>query len=82
MKIIVLNGSPKGETSVTMQYVHYVQKQFPQHELEIVSIAQRIRQIERDAAAFQAIIEKVRDAFNGRIQEGMIAPYQRVLHDE
>jgi len=26
MKIIVLNGSPKGDVSITMQYVHFVQK--------------------------------------------------------
>ncbi|MCK4349089.1 MAG: hypothetical protein KAW47_10775 [Thermoplasmatales archaeon] len=28
MKIIVLNGSPKGDLSVTMQYVAYIQKRF------------------------------------------------------
>jgi hypothetical protein len=33
MKIIVLNGSPKGELSVTMQYVHYLQKVFPDNEM-------------------------------------------------
>ena len=33
MKIIVLNGSPKGDISVTMQYVRFIQKKFPQHEL-------------------------------------------------
>jgi len=30
VKIAVLNGSPKGKTSVTMQYVRYLQKEFPQ----------------------------------------------------
>ena len=29
MKIIVLNGSPKGAKSVTMQYVHYIQNIHP-----------------------------------------------------
>ncbi|NBD36318.1 MAG: flavodoxin [Chloroflexi bacterium] len=60
MKITVLNGSPKGETSVTMQYVRYIQKHFPQHELEIVNIAQRLKKIERDATTFQEIIDQVR----------------------
>jgi NAD(P)H-dependent FMN reductase len=59
MKITVLNGSPKGIKSVTMQYVHYIQKMFPQHELDIVHIAQRIKTIEGDKQAFQEIIEKV-----------------------
>ena len=62
MKITVLNGSPKGQTSVTMQYVHYIQKVFPQHELEIIHIAQRIKKIERDEQVFQEIIDQVRDS--------------------
>jgi|GEM_PF-5297791 len=53
MKIAVLNGSPKGLTSVTMQYVHYIQKQFPEHELEIVGIHSRARKAERDNAVLQ-----------------------------
>ena len=60
MKITVLNGSPKGMTSVTMQYVHYIQKKFPQHELKIINIAQRIKKIERDERAFQDILAEVR----------------------
>ena len=30
MKIVVLNGSPKGDISVTMQYVAYLKKKFPE----------------------------------------------------
>ena len=48
MKIIVLNGSPKGNLSVTLQYVHYIQKQFPQTELKIHNISERIKAIEKD----------------------------------
>lgn len=62
MKIIVLNGSPKGETSVTMQYVKYMQKVFPAHEFEIVSVAQQIKHLENDEARFQQVIERVRAA--------------------
>ena len=62
MKITVLNGSPKGIKSVTMQYVQYIQKMFPQHDLEIVHIAQRIKKIERDEQAFQEVVEKVRSS--------------------
>lgn len=60
MKITVLNGSPKGQTSVTMQYVHYIQKKFPQHKLEIIDIAQQLRKIERDEATFQDVVDRVR----------------------
>lgn len=62
MKIVVLNGSPKGEISVTMQYVGFIKKKFPQHELKILNIAQRSKQIESKAEIFQSIIEEVKEA--------------------
>jgi len=60
MKIAVLNGSPKGDISVTMQYVHYIQKKFPQHELKILNVSQRIKTTEKNQAVFQEIINEVR----------------------
>jgi len=62
MKIIVLNGSPKGKASVTMQYVNYIQKNFPQHELKILDIAQKIKRIEKDENTFQDILEEIKSA--------------------
>jgi multimeric flavodoxin WrbA len=62
MKIVVLNGSPKGNMSVTLQYALFIRKKFPQHELKIFNIAQEIRKIEREEKAFQEIIETVRSA--------------------
>ena len=60
MKIVVLNGSPKGMTSVTMQYVLFLQKRYPQHELCILNICQEIRKLEEDEDAFREVIETVR----------------------
>jgi len=62
MKIIVLNGSPKGSVSVTMQYVAYMQKKFPAHEYRIFNVALDIRKIEKDDAVFGGIIDVVRTA--------------------
>lgn len=59
MKITVLNGSPKGEISVTMQYVNYIQKNFPEHELKIINISQKIKKIERDETYFKEIINEI-----------------------
>jgi predicted secreted protein len=42
VKITVLNGSNKGDQSVTLQYVRFIQKTFPQHELTVVHGAQKI----------------------------------------
>ena len=62
MKITVLNGSPKGSTSATMQYVQFIQKKFPQHELTIHNIAQQINTLERDDKAFQEILAEIRSS--------------------
>ena len=62
MKIVVLNGSPKGDISVTMQYVQFLQKKCPQHELKILNISQRIQVIEKDEKMFREIIDEVRQA--------------------
>jgi NAD(P)H-dependent FMN reductase len=62
MKIIVFNGSPKGDMSVTMQYVHFIQKKYPQHEMKIYNISERIRKIEKDERSFQEVIEAVKSS--------------------
>jgi hypothetical protein len=62
MRVIVLNGSPKGMNSVTMQYVLFLQKTFPEHEFEITNVCQDLPKLESDEAAFHAIIDKVRSA--------------------
>ena len=62
MKIIVLNGSPKGDKSVTMQSVRYVAKKRPDDEWKIVNVAQRIGKLESTPEEFEAVIEEVRSA--------------------
>lgn len=62
MKITVLNGSAKGESSVTLQYVRFIQKMFPHHEWNIVHVAQRIKRIEENEQVFQEIIHQVRSS--------------------
>jgi multimeric flavodoxin WrbA len=62
MKIIVLNGSPKGDISVTMQYVAYIRKKFPEHTYEILNVAQEIKKTEKDTAAWDKIMAGVRSA--------------------
>ena len=62
MKIVVLNGSPKGDVSVTRQYVLYLEKAFPQHQFVVLHVAQQSKKLERDAMAFDQVIEEVRSA--------------------
>lgn len=62
MEILVLNGSPKGDLSVTMQYVAFLAKKYPVHTFPIVNVAQRCKQLENDPAAFDAVVDQVRKA--------------------
>jgi multimeric flavodoxin WrbA len=62
MKIAVLNGSPKGDVSVTMQYVNYLQKKFTYHDFVIHNTAQRVRKLEKDGKAFQEVMDDVKSA--------------------
>jgi len=62
MKILVLNGSPKGELSITMQYVAFLQKMNPEHTLKIINIAQQIRKIEQNESSFNEIVEEIKSA--------------------
>jgi len=62
MKIVILNGSPKGEFSITLQYVHFIQKKFPQYELKIIHVSKHIKKLEKDGNAFEEIIDEVRSS--------------------
>ena len=48
MRILVLNGSPKGENSITLQTVRYLEKRFPEETFDVLHVGQRIRHIESD----------------------------------
>jgi multimeric flavodoxin WrbA len=59
MKIAVLNGSPKGNKSVTLQYVLYMQKKFPDLAFTVHPVAQKIHKLEGDGDAFQQVMEDI-----------------------
>ncbi|MBQ7849819.1 MAG: NAD(P)H-dependent oxidoreductase [Clostridia bacterium] len=50
MRILVLNGSPKGKNSITLQTVEYLKLKFPEHEWETLHVGQKIRTLEKDFA--------------------------------
>jgi multimeric flavodoxin WrbA len=62
MNIVVLNGSPKGDISVTMQYVEYIRKKFPQHRYTVHNISQKMVRIEKDREAFDEIMESIKES--------------------
>ena len=48
MRILVLNGSPKGENSITLQTVRYLEKRFSDETFEVLHVGQRIKALEKD----------------------------------
>ena len=62
VNIIVLNGSPKGKMSATMQSINFIQKSFPQHDIKIINISQNLPRIERDDTLFNGILDDIKSA--------------------
>ena len=50
MKICVLNGSPRGQYSTTLQTGLYLQKRYPRHEFAFVEVGSRINSLEKGLA--------------------------------
>ncbi|MBM4454590.1 MAG: iron-sulfur protein [Chloroflexi bacterium] len=59
MKIAVLSGSPKGDLSVTLQYVRFIQKKLPQHQLKVHHVSHDIQKLEKDGQAFANVIKDI-----------------------
>lgn len=60
MRITVLNGSPKGDMGVTVQYARYLEKAYPDHGYEFFHVARTIGAIEKDTEEFDRVIGAVR----------------------
>ena len=50
MKILIVNGSPRGRFSVTLQTCMYLEKRFPRHSFEYLNVGAGIQSLERDMA--------------------------------
>ena len=58
MKILALNGSPKGKYSITLQHTRYLEKLYPQHSFEVFNVGQKIKSLEKDFSPAREAIEK------------------------
>ncbi len=50
MNILILNGSPKGENSITLQTCLYIQQHHPEHQYRVLHVGRKIRQFEKNFA--------------------------------
>ena len=58
MKILVLNGSPKGSNSITLQTCLYLQKRYPDHDFTIFNVGSKIKSLEKDFSPAAEAIEQ------------------------
>ena len=59
MKICVINGSPRGKNSVTLQTVLYLEKRFPRHSFDFLNVGAGLLSFERDMSG---AVEAIRSA--------------------
>lgn len=75
-KVLVINGSPKGNNSITLQTSKYLELLFPNLSFEYLNVGAKIRALEKD---FSPAIEKINSAdlllFSYPVYT-FIAPYQ------
>lgn len=76
MNILVLNGSPKGDYSVTLHTVLYLQALFPQNHFEILHVGQKIRSLEKDFSEAKKAMEMADVLLFSYPVYTFIAPYQ------
>lgn len=48
MKVLIINGSPKGEYSITLHTALFLEKKFPQCKFEIIHVGKKIKSFEKD----------------------------------
>ncbi len=57
MKVLIINGSPKGKYSVTLQTLNYLALKLPQHEYKVIHAGQQIKKLQRDFSSAKENIE-------------------------
>lgn len=62
MKILILNGSPKDDKSISLFYAKYLINQFPEVKFQIHQISSRIKVLEKDEERFTALTSEIRAA--------------------
>lgn len=58
MKVCILNGSPKGKYSVTLQTLLYIEKKFKDCNFTILDVGQKIKAYEKDMSKAVEEIKK------------------------
>ncbi len=57
MKILILNGSPKGKYSITLQTIKFLELKNPDHQFEVLNVGQQIKKFEKDFNSAKEALE-------------------------
>ena len=76
MNILVINGSPKGKNSITLQTVNYISRLYPKHNFDVLHVGQLIKLYEKDLTKPREAIEKAELIIFADPVYTFIAPYQ------
>ena len=76
MNILVINGSPKGKYSITLQTVNYLAKLYPEHTFDILDVGRKIKALEKDFSPAAKAIERAELLLFSYPVYTFIAPYQ------
>jgi multimeric flavodoxin WrbA len=76
VNILVLNGSPKGDYSITLQTVRYLEKLHRAHTFEVLHVGRQIKQMEKDFTKAAQAIDKADMLLFSYPVYTFIAPYQ------
>jgi multimeric flavodoxin WrbA len=62
MRIAVLNGSPKGDLSVTLHYAEYLRKRHAGHDWKVHNVASDIRGLEAEPSRLEEVIRDISES--------------------
>ena len=58
MNILIINGSPKGKTSITLQTLNYLSLLHPEHSFDVLHVGQLVKTYEKDMTSALDAIKK------------------------
>ena len=61
MKIVVINGSPKGRFSISYQYVRYIEK-LSKNSFDVIHVGMEIVKLEKDSQYFEEVCNRINNA--------------------
>ncbi len=59
MEIVAINGSPKGDDSITLQYLHLIKNRYKDDKFHIYNIGQNIKKVEENKNYLDNIMKKI-----------------------